>query len=400
MGLESYKEAINWLFNQFPVYQKVGCTAYKPTLNNTKQLVRYFNLDISKLKFVHVAGTNGKGTTCSIIASASTEADYKTGLFTSPHIHDFKERIRINGDTIPEGYVVSFIKEVQVLDWEIEPSFFEITWVLALKYFIDQNCDLVVVETGLGGRLDATNVITPIVSAITNIGLDHVAILGNTKSAIAKEKAGIIKPNIPVFIGTDDPEVIPVFKTFSKRNQSAITLIKTDGVSNFDKNKSLAKAITDFLSKDGFVITDHHFSKGIIKLKENTGLRGRYEILKSEPLVIADAAHNIDGIKSLLDQIKSEYPNKKLIFLYGASNDKDLNKIFQLFPNNVDCFLTQFKNPRSFSNDELRANSEKFSFNKLFFNDAPLAYKAAQKSLNKDAILLIFGSFFLLEEII
>ena len=400
MAFDSYNSAINWLFNQFPAFQKVGSIAYKPTLENTRQLIRYFDLDLNKLNFVHVAGTNGKGTTCSIIASASTESGYKTGLFTSPHIHDFKERVRINGHKIEEDCVVDFINTVQSIEWEIKPSFFEITWVLALKYFIDQKCDLVVVETGLGGRLDATNVITPLVSVITNIGLDHINILGDTKSAIAKEKAGIIKPNIPVFIGTEDLEIIPVFESISKISQSPMTVVKTDGLTNFNKNMRLAKAVTDFLSRNGFVITDSLFSEGIIKLKENSGLRGRYEILKKEPLVIADAAHNLDGIKSLLAQVKNEYPNKRLSLLYGASNDKDLNKILKLFPDNSDCFLTQFNNSRSFSMEELRTNSEKYNFNKYFFSDAPSAFNAAQASLNKDAILLIFGSFFLLEEII
>ena len=400
MTFENYNSAINWLFNQFPAFQKVGSSAYKPTLENTRNLIRYFDLDLDKLTFVHVAGTNGKGTTCSIIASASTESGYKTGLFTSPHIHDFKERIRIDGHKIEEDYVVDFITTVQSINWDIKPSFFEITWVLALKYFIDKKCDLVIAETGLGGRLDATNVISPLVTAITNIGLDHINILGDTKAAIAKEKAGIIKYNTPVFIGTEDQEVVSVFNAFAKSNQAPLTLIKTNSLSNFDKNKSLARAVTNFLNEKGFLISDHNFSEGITNLKVNTGLRGRYEVLQKEPLIIADAAHNVDGIKSLLTQVRQEYPNKNIALLYGASNDKDLKQIFKLFPESADCFLTQFKNARSFSKEELRINSEKFNFNKYFFNDVSTALKAAQASLNKDAMLLIFGSFFLLEEII
>lgn len=395
-----YDISINWLFNQFPAFQKVGSSAYKPTLENTLNLIRYFDLDLDKLTFVHVAGTNGKGTTCSIIASASTESGYKTGLFTSPHIHDFKERIRIDGYKIEEDYVVDFITTVQSINWEIKPSFFEITWVLALKYFIDKKCDLVIAETGLGGRLDATNVISPLVTAITNIGLDHINILGATKAAIAKEKAGIIKYNTPVFIGTEDQEVVSVFNAFAKSNQAPITLIKTNSLSNFDKNKSLARGVTNFLNEKGFAISDHNFSEGITNLKVNTGLRGRFEVLLKEPLIIADAAHNVDGIKSLLIQVRKEYPKKNIALLYGASNDKDLNQIFKLFPESADCFLTQLKNARSFSKEELRIISEKYNFNKYFFSDAATALKAAQASLNKDAMLLVFGSFFLLEEII
>ena len=266
MKNNSYEELINWLFHQFPAFQKIGSSAYKPTLKNTLKLIESFDINLDDLKFIHVAGTNGKGTTCSILSSVLQESNYKTGLFTSPHIHDFRERIKVNGEMIEKIKVKAFIEQVKSINWEIKPSFFEITWVLALKHFVESKCEIVVVETGLGGRLDATNVITPIVSVITNIGLDHTSILGNTKPEIAREKAGIIKRNVPVFIGERNNETVPVFKEVSQTLDAEVIFIDIQELSVFEQNRQLAFSVLKYLAEQGWSISDKECANGVKNL--------------------------------------------------------------------------------------------------------------------------------------
>ncbi|MGM0480223.1 MAG: bifunctional folylpolyglutamate synthase/dihydrofolate synthase, partial [Bacteroidota bacterium] len=235
---ERYKQRIEWLFRQYPAFQKVGEKAYKPTLENTLKLIRHFGIDLNAMRFIHVAGTNGKGTTASIIASDLQESGLKTGLFTSPHLRDFRERIRVDGQMIDAGSVAAFIDEVQQSEFPMAPSFFEISWVLALQYFESQSCDVVVVETGLGGRLDATNVITPLMSVITNIGLDHTAILGDTLSEIAYEKAGIIKSEVPVVIGEHLEATRLVFDEISEERNAPLHYVEEQqGTTTFETNR-------------------------------------------------------------------------------------------------------------------------------------------------------------------
>ncbi|MDX1651771.1 MAG: Mur ligase family protein [Brumimicrobium sp.] len=396
-----YEQLLNWLFEQFPAFQKIGEKAYKPTLENTLKLIAYFEIDLSTARFVHVAGTNGKGTTCSIIASFMKEAGYKTGLFTSPHLNDFRERIRINGEMIPKQQVLNFIQRVQEVEWDFKPSFFEITWVLALQYFIESHCDIIVVETGLGGRLDATNVIRPEVSVITNIGLDHTAILGDTRTLIASEKAGIIKPGVPVLIGENDEEIRDVFITRSNEQHASLTFINLrEEKEVFLKNKRLAYSVLLKLRELGWTIDEDSFERGIENLSKNTGLKGRFQYLSETPLIIADAAHNAEGILLLIQSILQNFSDKNILVLYGASNEKDLDKIFVNFPKDWQYFLTEFKNKRSCSSETLEITARKFNLNFRIFQSSGEAFSIAQNTMNEEDVLVVFGSFFLLEEII
>src|SRR5690554_4351392 len=400
MKSSNYKTKVDWLFNQFPVFQKVGNSAYKPNLNNTLALIQFFNVPIAQMKFVHVAGTNGKGTTCSVIASALTASGKKVGLFTSPHIKDFRERIRVNGKMIDENEVVKYIDRIQNTQFDFSPSFFEMTWVMALAHFYKEECDVIVVETGLGGRLDATNIILPQLSIITNIGLDHVAILGNTRTQIAKEKAGIIKEKIPVFIGESDDEIKDVFIETAKSKSAPIYFLpKNLGENTFEVNKRLAFKAIDFLLKDNSAIETIK-ETAIRDLYQNTGLYGRNQLYSENPLIILDAAHNAMGIQRFVLDIQTRYSDKNVRVLYGASNDKDLLEIANLFPEECEYYFTEFNSMRSTKIDAFKSIKKIRSLNAKYFSDAKEAFELAQMFNNKKDMLIVFGSFFLLEEII
>lgn len=330
----TYQETIDWLFQQFPSYQNIGAKAYKPDLYNVEKLCAIFNNPQNDIKTIHIAGTNGKGSTCSYISSFLTEAGYKVGLFTSPHLQRFTERIRINGEEVKNGFVVDFVAKVKAQKLDYAPSFFEITFVMALEYFKQEKVDFAVIETGLGGRLDATNIIQPVLSVITNIGLEHTNFLGTTIKEIAGEKGGIIKANTPVVLGTKDAEVVEVMQHISSQKNAELSFSKDDLATPPTLIASYLKENYRTAHQALGVLIDKHIIKPIdvdstlqLALKNlyvNTGLRGRMHVVQNSPRIIFDAAHNADGIKHLL----SNFKNEEVYILYGSSNDKDFDSIF------------------------------------------------------------------------
>lgn len=398
---EDYESQIEWLFNQFPVFQKVGETAYKPTLDNTRALIEHFNVDLDKLKFVHVAGTNGKGTTASIIASTLTETGLKTGLFTSPHIKDFRERIRVDGKMINKEAVSQFISAVQDQSFTFKPSFFELSWVMALLHFQQEKCDMVVVETGLGGRLDATNVITPLISVITNIGLDHMSILGDSMGQIAREKAGIIKSYVPVVIGQPQKEISDLFRDVAKANNSMIHFVEqSNDSSTFEINKRTAEKALKLLNHPTFRFDPENFEKGLQRLSQNTGLVGRFQKISDDPVIILDGAHNRDGVQRMVRDIERIYSSRNIHGIYGASNDKEVDQILRIVPDDWILHFTEFTSKRSCTIEELKDRTKNLSFQKEFYRTPKEALNRVQSIINKEDVIIIFGSFFLLEEII
>ncbi len=407
MPNKAYSDSIDWLFQQFPAYHKIGAAAYKPDTNNCLSLCELCQNPQEDLKFLHIAGTNGKGSTSSMLASILQESGKKTGLFTSPHIEDFRERIRVNGEMISEVEVVDFCNLIKSFRLDFEPSFFEITWVMALVHFQKQGCQICVIETGLGGRLDATNLITPLLSIITNIGLEHTNFLGTTLPEIAFEKAGIIKPSVPIVIGETVDETLPVFKEVAKKNNSSIYFSEENEIHapvNFPllgsyqkKNFRTVQTSIQVLNSIGFDIQESHVKKGLQNLSKNSGFRGRMQVISTAPLTIMDVSHNFDGIKATLESIEIA-SNTKLHIVYGTSADKDLDSIFTLFPKNALYYFTEFNNERSATSIVLLEKSQQFKLNSTFFKNPKKALIEAQKSANKEDTILIFGSFFLISD--
>jgi dihydrofolate synthase/folylpolyglutamate synthase len=405
--LTTYEEAIDWLFEQFPAYQKIGAVAYKPDLSNTLSLCKQLNIDFNQLQYIHVAGTNGKGSTANILASICMEKGLKTGLFTSPHIQDFRERILVNGMQISQERVVSFCQQIRHLTLEVKPSFFEITWALTLTHFIESKCEICIIETGLGGRLDSTNIISPILSVITNIGMDHVAILGGTLEKIAFEKAGIIKVNIPIVIGETLPQTVAVFEEMAVKQQAKVYWAEKQ---TFDtpfhfpadsyqwKNERTVRTAIQALNEHGFDFSETQIKLGIENAKKNTGFRGRFEIISQNPLTIVDAAHNVDGIKQLLQTLASQVSGQ-LHIVYGTSSDKDLQSILSLFPKDATFYLTEFSSERSAKVHDLRTTAESLDLKASYYSKMKDAVESAQQSANKTDTILITGSFFLISDL-
>ncbi len=399
----NYPETIDWLFQQFPAYHNLGAQAYNPGLKNIEELSAFFNNPEKELRFIHVGGTNGKGSVSNMLASILTESGEKAGLFTSPHLFDFTERIRINGKPVDEQFVIDFCEKVRNHSWNIEPSFFEITWMMALAFFQQNKCSIVIAEVGLGGRLDATNIIQPLISVITNIGLDHVNILGDTRAKIAFEKAGIIKRNIPVVLGEVDPETFPVFESASKALDSEIII--PEKLESFPKgiigyqvgNYTIVSVVCDYLEAGGFNVNKETRENGIKNLKHNTGFFGRMEIIAQEPLTIVDCAHNAEGIHALFNSVK-KLTHGTLHCIYGTSSDKDLEAILNEFPKDAHYYFTSFTNPRSIQITDLQEKVGSQLEKKQFFNDPVKALSKAQESANKADTILIFGSFFLVHD--
>jgi len=395
----NYQENLDWLFTQFPSYQKIGLTAYKPSLDNIQNLLALLGLPIDCLKYVHVAGTNGKGSVVNFTASALVEAGYKTGVFTSPHIVDFRERIRVNGQCISEQKVNEFIQEIRSKHLDLgAPSFFEITWALALKHFIHENVDVEIIETGLGGRLDATNVIRPLLSVITNIGLDHTQLLGPDRATIAKEKAGIIKRDVPVIIGELNDETKDVFKQAAKIQNAPLHFMSYPSDIQFpERNKLLATKVIQSLSSLGFSITEEHFENGQENLYQNTGFYGRLQKVNQDPTVFIDAAHNVEGVKALFDVV-DKMNCQDLHLVYGASTDKNIKQILSLFPKDAKVYFCSFSSERSCKEDDFYQLANDLSFHSTYYRTVKGALKAAKAAVNQGGVIFLFGSFYLLED--
>ncbi|OWP82952.1 tetrahydrofolate synthase [Flavobacterium davisii] len=404
----TYQETIEWMFEQLPMYQQQGATAYKKDLTNTILLANHLGNPEKKIKTIHIAGTNGKGSTSSMLASILQEAGYKVGLYTSPHLKDYKERIQINGIVIKEDYVVEFIQKNKPFFQQNHLSFFEMTVGLAFQYFADENVDIAVIEVGLGGRLDSTNIITPLVSVITNIGWDHVQFLGTTLEAIATEKAGIVKSGIPVVIGEYLPETKAVFLNTAKNMQSAIYFASDRLFKEYpcgllgDYQKHNIKTVLQTIEilREYFTITDTQLEKGLLNVIQNTNLLGRWQQLETEPKVICDTAHNSHGLKIVLNQIEKETYNR-LFFVLGVVNDKDLNDILPLFPKEAYYIFTKPNVPRGLDAEKLKTVAESYGllFNEIAYSVSD-AYIRVKELAKANDFIYIGGSTFVVAEIV
>ncbi|AXT52800.1 bifunctional folylpolyglutamate synthase/dihydrofolate synthase [Aquimarina sp. BL5] len=403
-----YQGTLDWMFAQLPMYQRQGASAYKIDLTNTVKLASYLDNPESRFKSIHVAGTNGKGSTSHMLASILQESGYKVGLYTSPHLKDFRERIRINGEMISEAYVVNFIRSHKQYFEVNQLSFFEMTVGLAFRYFADSQVDVVLVEVGLGGRLDSTNIITPAISVITNIGLDHTQFLGNTLPEIASEKAGIIKKNVPVVIGRTTVETKKVFRDKALSLQSDI-FFASDYVGNVfdtdlkgDYQKENVKTVLQTISvlqDRGWDIREQDVRNGLSKVVNNTGLLGRWQILQDSPKVICDTAHNEDGLQLVMEQLSSESYDKLHIVL-GVVNDKDLKGILPLFPIHATYYFAKPEIVRGLDEEILKKEALKFNLKGESYTSVKSAYKTALQLASEDDLVYVGGSTFVVAEII
>ena len=405
----NYKKTVDWMFNQLPMYQNIGKSAYKEDLTNTILLAKYLGNPERNLNCIHVAGTNGKGSSSHMLASILQESGYKVGLYTSPHLKDYRERIKINGKEISEKFVVDFISKHKKFFEENELSFFEMTVGLAFDYFEKSTIDIAIIEVGMGGRLDSTNIITPLISVITNIGLDHTQFLGDTLSLVANEKAGIIKRDIPVVIGEYVNETKPVF--ISKANECkseiyfASDLVKEIypsellGDYQISNIKTVIQTIRVFQSQNKFKVSEENIKNGLLHVIKNTGLQGRWQQLLENPLVICDTAHNKHGLEIVLKQIQKQ-KFEQLHFVFGVVNDKDLDSILSLFPKNAKYYFCKPNIPRGLDPGILRDKCHEYQLCGLVFESVSSAYENAVKNANTNDMVFIGGSTFVVAEIL
>lgn len=397
------------MFNKLPMYQTQGATAYRKDITNTVLLAKHLGNPEQNLKCIHVAGTNGKGSTSHLLASVLQEAGYKVGLYTSPHLKDYRERIQINGKPISEEYVVNFITDNKVFFEANELSFFEMSVGLAFRYFADSKTDINIIEVGMGGRLDSTNIITPLVSAITNIGLDHTQFLGDTLEAIAFEKAGIIKPNVPVVIGEYVAETKPVFLDKADETNSEIyfasDLIDTTypsallGDYQVQNKKTVMQTIKILQDKNLLNINEENIKNGFLNVIKNTGLQGRWQQLGENPKIIADTAHNSHGLKIVLNQLQNE-KFEKLHIVLGVVNDKNLEEIMPLFPKNAIYYFCRPNIPRGLDEKILQEKAAEFNLKGKTYHSVSNAYQAAKENSAVNDLIYAGGSTFVVAEIL
>ena len=395
------------MFSQLPMYQREGKTAFKKDLTNILALSEQLNFPEKKFNSVHVAGTNGKGSTSHMIASVLQEAGYKVGLYTSPHLKDFRERIRINGKPISKKNVIQFIKINKLFLEKQKVSFFEMTVGMALDYFAEQKVDFAIIEVGLGGRLDSTNIVTPKVSVITNIGFDHTQFLGESLQEIAYEKAGIIKFKVPVVIGQKQDETAPVFTKIAQEKQADIYFAeelildhyKTDLLGNYQKiNVKTAIQTLHILQQKRFHITEENIIKGLENVVRNTDLKGRWQILQFNPKVICDTAHNEEGLSIVLDQLHKEN-YKELHIVLGIVNDKDLKTILPMFPKKAIYYFCKPNIPRGLDENVLMREANEFDLLGKSYSSVGKAYKKALNNADQEDLIFVGGSTFVVAEL-
>lgn len=424
----NYSDSLQYLYNALPMYQRIGAAAYKANLDNTIALDKFFNHPSTSFKSIHVAGTNGKGSVSHMLASIFQSAGYKTGLYTSPHLIDFRERIKVNGEMIAKDFVADFVTNYQSFFDELKPSFFELTVLMAFCYFKEQKVDYAIIETGLGGRLDSTNIIQPELSVITNIGLDHTQFLGSTLDLIAGEKAGIIKKDTPVVIGETHTETKPVFETIAKEKNSTITFAdksykisygmqQLDGSIQYHLEENalnVSEITTDLLGayqkknictvlqsieiiSQKYTIDNQAIHDGIAKVKEQTKLIGKWQITGNNPIIIADCGHNKDGVREIVQQINNTaYKNLHLVL--GFVNDKNWKEILELFPKEATYYLCQSSVERSVKKEDLeQALKEKHLTGESFFYVSEGVKKAQQNTEAQD-LIFIGGSTFVVAD--
>ncbi|MGF7040000.1 bifunctional folylpolyglutamate synthase/dihydrofolate synthase [Mucilaginibacter lappiensis] len=437
-----YNATIQYLYTQLPMFTRDGVSAFKKDLTNTLELCKRLGNPQYQFKSVHIAGTNGKGSTSHMLAAILQTAGYKTGLYTSPHLKDFRERIRINGQMISEQTVIDFVADHHTDFDEIAPSFFEMTVALAFDVFAKEKIDIAIVEVGLGGRLDSTNVITPLLSVITNIGWDHMNMLGNTLQLIAGEKAGIIKPGIPVIVGEHQPEIAQVFVDKAQQENSSITFasdewtiegksevesqklkifehvdlsikrnslpathnpplnLKLDLTGTYQlKNVKTVLAAVEELRTQGFVITDDHITTALQQVKNLTGLHGRWEVLNIQPLTICDTGHNPDGIQEVVKNIAAvDYHH--LHFVIGMVNDKDITKVLSILPNDATYYFCKPDIPRGLDAETLKQQAEGFGLRGSAYPSVKAALQSAQQQARDNDLVFVGGSTFVVAEVV
>lgn len=404
----NYQETTNWMFNQLPMYQLQGASAYKEDLTNIKLLAAHLGNPETQLKCIHVAGTNGKGSTSHMLASVLHEAGYNVGLYTSPHLKDFRERIKINGREISENFVCEFIEKHKSFFEANDMSFFEMSVGLAFDYFASEKVDIAIIEVGLGGRLDATNIITPLVSVITNIGLDHTQFLGNTLEAIAGEKAGIIKTNVPVVVGEYTVETQPVFLAKAEEKKAPIyfasdlisEVFPSDliGDYQFHNKKTVQQTIKIINETTDFKVSDESIKSGLLNVVKNTALQGRWQQLDENPKIICDTAHNKHGLTIVMNQIKKE-TFENLHIVLGVVNDKDLDSILPLFPQNAHYYFCSPNSSRGLSTEILQNEAKKHKLIGEKYDSVESAFAEAKNNASKNDFIYVGGSTFVVAEL-
>lgn len=423
----TYTETVEYLFNSTPMFQNVGSAGYKEGLDNTITLDNHFDNPHKKFKTIHIGGTNGKGSCSHTIAAILQSVGYKVGLFTSPHLVDFRERIRINGVMIPEQYVVDFVENEKDFFEPLHPSFFELTTALAFKYFAENNVDIAVIEVGLGGRLDCTNIISPILSVITNIGFDHIQFLGNTLEKIASEKAGIIKNNTPAVIGETTPETRTVFIQKATSTNSAIYLAEENDIilshqhshnggidyetktygaihgelSGLCQIKNTATILTaiNVLAKIGLAIQPENIIEGFKHVCELTGLRGRWEKIDENPITICDTGHNVNGLEYIVKQLQQQ-KYEKLHIVFGMVNDKDIEGVLSIMPKDATYYFCQASVKRAMPSQQLKTLAEAHELKGNTFANVLDAYNSARQNASQNDFIYIGGSSFIVADLI